>query len=782
MDVTSTSLLTRRHSVTGREPHRLAESQVRWLQAKQPKYRPIVTIDWRAELCDLLNEDPNVTDSELIKAKESAIDTLKEAAILRNSASQTKGPPKYEIIHKIYCHELRTENLFLDKPWVVESGRYGAHLRGSRAIPHLELHLERNKEITFIVYRNFECCGEAPPKTLTYHGRVADSLESDASSFLKTEYMHIISEELSDGLQELAYSALAGIPHPRFDKPHDEEISYPYLWWFHRRNEIESDIEKLGATSQKHVSVLRDYIRGQLAKEWSMVDLLLNEGRMTAEYIRYLFVPNTILISKTEGTKTHQLRGLSATDWIKIDSPTESSFSARIDATTWDFTGTFQKIEETIAVEELPEAESDGSFLVQDLVAYPMEYASKDTVGALRKRGQMFWKCRHRNYVSSSRFSDDGIQAPVYPAKLPVSDRLLTMNFQSDSRFMVDYGTYTQMHDRDDGASDDDLGPAIMAQDEPNLGDEFFMCLPTSIQGFNMQKKEWVKLEVAFLEDVEWNDQAFEHLVIDTETKELVKAVVTTQLRAEENTDLIQGKGNGGPGTGKTLTAESVAEIARKPLYRVTCGDIGTKAEEVEKYLDTVLLLGKTWGCVVLLDEADVFLEERTLKNLERNALVSVFLRVLEYYDGILILTSNRVGTFDEAFKSRIQLNLRYKNLSEDQRLKIWKNFIDRIEKLDKLRIAGASTAINNGGRQDLGLNTEEIRSHLPELAQTNLNGREIRNAISTARQLAVYREQPLGYKHITSVIGEAKKFDEYLKELKQGYSADDISHGQGVR
>ena len=62
-------------------------------------------------------------------------------------------------------------------------------------------------------------------------------------------------------------------------------------------------------------------------------------------------------------------------------------------------------------------------------------------------------------------------------------------------------------------------------------------------------------------------------------------------------------------------------------------------------------------GCVALLDEGDVFLEQRTLTDLDRNALASVFLRVLEYYEGILILTSNRVGTFDEAFKSRIQLS-----------------------------------------------------------------------------------------------------------------------------
>lgn len=78
------------------------------------------------------------------------------------------------------------------------------------------------------------------------------------------------------------------------------------------------------------------------------------------------------------------------------------------------------------------------------------------------------------------------------------------------------------------------------------------------------------------------------------------------------------------------LTNNSVAEIAEKPLYRVTCGDIGTEPEQVEDYLESVLHLGKTWGCVVLLDEADVFLEQRGLEDLKRNALVSVFLRVLE--------------------------------------------------------------------------------------------------------------------------------------------------------
>lgn len=86
----------------------------------------------------------------------------------------------------------------------------------------------------------------------------------------------------------------------------------------------------------------------------------------------------------------------------------------------------------------------------------------------------------------------------------------------------------------------------------------------------------------------------------------------------------------------------------------MTCRDVGTKAEDVEKYLEPVSYLEKLWGCVVLLDEADIFLQQRNLEDLQRNALVSVFLRVLKYFKCILVLTSNRVGKFDEAFKLRI--------------------------------------------------------------------------------------------------------------------------------
>ncbi len=143
---------------------------------------------------------------------------------------------------------------------------------------------------------------------------------------------------------------------------------------------------------------------------------------------------------------------------------------------------------------------------------------------------------------------------------------------------------------------------------------------------------------------------------------------------------------------------------------------------------------------------------------------------------GILILTSNRVGTFDEAFKSRIQLNLRYKNLEKTQRHKIWENFIKRLETLEQSREVDQEPGAIQQQSHNFGVDARGIRVHLDDLADEKLNGREIRNAISTARQLAMYRRESLGYEHLRSVINEASKFDEYIKELHRNFSADEIA------
>lgn len=104
------------------------------------------------------------------------------------------------------------------------------------------------------------------------------------------------------------------------------------------------------------------------------------------------------------------------------------------------------------------------------------------------------------------------------------------------------------------------------------------------------------------IQTIQWNKTAFDRLVLGGEKKSLITAMVKEHVLSDIATDVIEGKGNGliillhgAPGTGKTLTAESVAEVAEKPLYRVTCGDVGVDAVAVEKYLESVLYIATMW-------------------------------------------------------------------------------------------------------------------------------------------------------------------------------------------
>ena len=138
---------------------------------------------------------------------------------------------------------------------------------------------------------------------------------------------------------------------------------------------------------------------------------------------------------------------------------------------------------------------------------------------------------------------------------------------------------------------------------------------------------------------------------------------------------------------------------------------------------------------VVLLDETDVFLEERDMKDLHRNALVSVFLRVLEYYEGILFMTTNRVDNIDAAFQSRIHVSLGYPDLSADSRRQIWRNFLE-----------GAT------------LKSEVSEKDLDELAELKLNGRQIKNILKTAQLLAARKKSNLQRSYIDTVLNIEKR------------------------
>jgi SpoVK/Ycf46/Vps4 family AAA+-type ATPase len=133
---------------------------------------------------------------------------------------------------------------------------------------------------------------------------------------------------------------------------------------------------------------------------------------------------------------------------------------------------------------------------------------------------------------------------------------------------------------------------------------------------------------------------------------------------------------------------------------------------QLEMALDRIFKIAKHLNTILLIDEADVFMENRALYQGNHNRLVTVFLRRLEYYEGVLFLTTNRVTEFDEAVLSRIHLKIKYPELTKDARRKIWKSFLAEAS-------TSQGSAIIAGGE-------------LEQLASMKLNGREASHDTST--------------------------------------------------
>ncbi|CAP99246.1 Pc22g19580 [Penicillium rubens Wisconsin 54-1255] len=305
--------------------------------------------------------------------------------------------------------------------------------------------------------------------------------------------------------------------------------------------------------------------------------------------------------------------------------------------------------------------------------------------------------------------------------------------------------------------------------------------LPFKVYGFVLRSRKWATFDIESISDVQYTD-GWQNLVINDSIKETVLAMVEnhesipSKSEGREGSlpsvDLIQGKGkgliillHGEPGVGKTSTAECVADHTKRPLFPVTCGDIGDNAEFVEKNLERNFQLAHKWGCVLLLDEADVFLKRRNDTDLPRNAIVSG-------RSGILFLTTNRVGQIDRAFKSRIHVSLYYPKLDKRTSIQIWKNNIGRIRKEFETQ------------NPDFDIREKEIirfaKEHFKDIKDKNLlnwNGRQIRNAFQTAVALATFdarkNKRPsyiiLGKEQFTRVAAAAEEFDRYLLSLSQG-------------
>lgn len=530
--------------------------------------------------------------------------------------------------------------------------------------------------------------------------------------------------------------------------------------------------KKVAATQAAHLKVLVKYLDTDYAETKKTLYPLLESNMITFEYLWALFKPNTIVYTATYGNQDEPRA-------FKMEYATkEYSFMKGewycIEGRYLEYDGkSFGMGAMEVNVESFK-----GARKITSLACYPLKYHRE--TDALRtnliERGRKFVALKGMNYrfhrgmaffkkkrsvikvnINGRVMIDPAIHRrinPNYPISTvrPKDPDILDSDDDDDDdyggcgccgseadsgqddwgRLDSDEPKYKYKVVRDEKGEPvtvpvevDEDGNVIESEkidqvhDPANrdFSEEELLIASPVVLGFAFSEKMWLEFGISGIKDIEWNEKAFDSLVLPENQKSIVKALVESHTfnAAQSIDDVIQGKGkglvsvlHGPPGTGKTLTAEGIAELLKRPLYMVSVGELGLDSRTLETELNKILDIAHSWGAVLLLDEADIFLEKRTIQDIHRNALVSIFLRLLEYFQGILFLTTNRVETFDDAFQSRIHVALRYGELTPKAKRSVWKLFLERVREKEGVQIQNFTD------------------NDFDALSRHNLNGRQV--------------------------------------------------------
>lgn len=254
---------------------------------------------------------------------------------------------------------------------------------------------------------------------------------------------------------------------------------------------------------------------------------------------------------------------------------------------------------------------------------------------------------------------------------------------------------------------------------------------------FHLELHQHVWVHVQNLTEYQYKPELRDKLILPQDHRDLID-ILTADMHVLME-DIVEGKSGGttilckgAPGLGKTLTAEVYSEVVGKPLYRVHSGQLGITAESVEHSLSQILRRAARWDSILLLDEADVYIRCRD-NDLQHNAIVAEFLRTLEYFNGLLFMTTNRTDDVDDAILSRCIAIIKYEVPSKDDAARIWKSLATQfgVELPDEL-IGELTNAFPQSSGRDI--------KELLKLTSKFCKSKKIPFSLEAFRQCAMFR------------------------------------------
>ncbi|KAL8759199.1 MAG: hypothetical protein Q9184_003693, partial [Pyrenodesmia sp. 2 TL-2023] len=421
----------------------------------------------------------------------------------------------------------------------------------------------------------------------------------------------------------------------------------------------------------------------------------------------------------------------------------------------------------------------EGMAKITDLVSYPLKYHPK----ANRIKKQLIEKGRaYERMMGFHHMKYQGIALNMEQPFYPFSQRAMTTGFR---RIKTCYHPEYDLHlkplkkisanaatslaatdeDReqsDDSSDDDGSGKVLYGETKEKAlraltEDQLLVCV-SSVKGYSLRNKRWLDFFVDSIEDIDWDDGAWDNVVLEDDLKDLIISMSKGHLQRQRD---LPSKGlnvllSGCSGVGKTLTVESVAEALHAPLFYVTPADVDLDAKNPDlesPFTDILEMCGK-WNAILLFDLAQGALESNTFdEDQGREYSCEPFLRFLSMskrtlypdrpylvlldalgsHSAALFVTCNPAAEdcMDERLQSRFHVCLQLPWLTRASRAQIWRKSLESYKDMSFFVDSNA-------------------------LADWDLNGREISNAVTAAMTLVT--DGVIQMKHLERVVPASKR------------------------
>lgn len=356
---------------------------------------------------------------------------------------------------------------------------------------------------------------------------------------------------------------------------------------------------------------LLEYIEEDYSEVEKALKSLLDVGCITFDLLWSLFRPNEIIYTSTYNA-TDEPRAFRVTSISKKCSLLDETWY-EIQGEYFDFHGDMFGFSD-IAVEI---KSFSGMRRITSLPCYPVSYLTdKNAIERqLISRGRRFVELAGMNYKS---YTGPGFtESDGEIIKVPITFKVMIdpqgfRRANPDCLSTIRSAITTKREANSPGGDDtSDKHPGERSQalqrstEKPNNSSRKVMAKLTDLEmliasplipAFAFSRKLWLEVTVGGIEDVRWSNSAFTSLVLPENQKSVIKALVQSHnLKGTSNQttdDFIADKGGGlvlllygPPGVGKTLTAESLAESLRRPLYHISIGELGTDPRHLEQGL-----------------------------------------------------------------------------------------------------------------------------------------------------------------------------------------------------